>query len=875
MKGTGTTTGQQVDFGKETPIQTIPIEKLFSILDTSAQGLSSGKAQIHQTLYGVNDPSQVRRRPVILQFLGHFNNFLVIILLFAAAISIFTGGATDAAIIIVIVFVSVALDFFQEYKAGNAAELLRKRIITKASVLRDGREQELPIHDLVPGDIISLSAGDIVPADARLLSARDFYVNQSTLTGEPYPVEKNASAGDPSKPLIEAENYIFLGTSVVSGRATAVITKTGLSTEFGKIAKKLTDRPPETEFERGLKQFSYLMTKFVFSLVIFVFFINALFRHGILESLLFSVALAVGMVPELLPMILSLNLSKGSIAMSKRGAIVKHPSSIQNFGSMDILSTDKTGTLTENRIALVKHLDIEGKDSGKVLQYSYLNSYFQTGLKSPLDDAILSCRDLAGCSTIDVTGVRKIDEIPFDFVRKRLSVVVSLESGTTMITKGAPEEILPICSQVEREGVPVPLDDEIRARVNRLYLDQSEQGFRTLAVCSRVVAGGKTQFTADDEQHLILLGLITFIDPPKESAPESVKMLAASGIELKILTGDNEVVARKICELIGLGVRGALTGTEIDRMDMEMLSSRVENATIFSRMTPVQKNRIMVALRRNGHVVGFMGDGINDAPSIREADVGISVENAVDIAKESADIILLRKDLRILNDGVVEGRRTVGNTMKYILMATSSNFGNMFSVAGASLFLPFLPMLPIQILLNNLLYSISQTAIPTDNVDPEYTERPKTWDIEFIKGFTILFGPLSSIFDFITFFLLLFVFRADPSLFQTAWFIESICTQTLIVFVIRTRVTPFYKSRPSGLLLGSTLLITVVGILLPVTLLGPLFGFVQPPPAFFAILGGLIVGYMALVELAKHWFYGRFASPAERRRDHPVRATGS
>jgi len=864
---------QKIDFSTENPIQTIPIEKLFPILDTSAQGLTSERAKIHQELYGFNEPSLVHKRSIILQFLAHFKNFLVIILLFAAVISIFTGGVTDAAIIITIVFISVTLDFFQEYKAENAAELLKKKITTRASVLRDGKQQELPIYDLVPGDLIFLSAGDIVPADARLLAARDFYVNQSTLTGEPYPVEKNASVGDRSKQLTEAENYIFLGTSVVSGTATAVVTKTGLSTEFGKIARKLSERPPETEFERGLKQFSYLMTKFVFSLVIFVFFINAIFRHGILESLLFSVALAVGMVPELLPMILSLNLSKGAIAMSKKGAIVKHPSSIQNFGSMDVLCTDKTGTITENKIALVKHLDIEGANSEKVLHYSYLNSFFQTGLKSPLDDAIVNCGDVVSCSTIDVKDVRKIDEIPFDFIRKRLSVVVTMGSQSIMISKGAPEEIFPLCSSVEKDGATLPLDDAIREKISRLYLDQSEQGFRTLAVCYRVVKGEQTQFTIGDERQMILIGLVTFIDPPKESALGSIKMLAASGIELKILTGDNEVVTRKTCELIGLEVKGILTSAEIDQMDVETLSRRVENVTIFSRMNPSQKNRIMVALRKNGHVVGFMGDGINDAPSIREADVGISVENAVDIARESADIILLKSDLRILDEGVVEGRKTFGNTMKYILMGTSSNFGNMFSVAGASLFLPFLPMLPIQILLNNLLYSISQTAIPTDNVDSEYTQKPKTWDIEFIKKFTILFGPLSSVFDFITFYLLLFVFKADPSLFQTAWFVESICTQTLIVFVIRTRVVPFYKSSPSKLLLGSTLLIALVGILLPITLFGTLFGFVQPPLAFFAALAGLVIGYVVLIEIAKYWFYRRYSSFIERKRENSVQGT--
>ena len=832
---------------------------VMAFLGTTDRGLSSAEASARLERYGPNDISQVRKRPIIFQFLEHFRNFLVIILLLAAVISAFTGGIISAAIIIVIVFISVTIDFFQEYKAGQAAELLRKKIVTNATVLRDGTVQELPIFDLVPGDIISLSAGDIVPADARLIGGRDLYVNQSALTGEPYPVEKNPAVVDPARSLIEAENYIFLGTSVVSGTATAVVTKTGLATEFGSVAKTLVARPPETEFERGLRHFSYLMTQFVFSLVVFVFFVNAFFKHDILNSLLFSVALAVGMVPELLPMILSLNLSKGAIAMSEKGAIVKHPASIQNFGSMDVLCTDKTGTLTENQIALVRHLDTEGNDSETVLNYSYINSVFGTGLKSPLDDAVLRFRHL------DISDCTKIDEIPFDFVRKRVSVVAARKGKAIIISKGAPEEILRICTAEERGGAIHALDAGALARIQKIYEDQSTQGFRTLAVCYRDLTTTQTAFTVDDEKEMVLVGLITFIDPPKESARESVQLLARSGIDLKILTGDNELVTRKTCELIGVPVKGVLTGAEIENLDTEGLARVVDGITIFSRMTPVQKNRVMNALRKNGHVVGFMGDGINDAPSIREADVGISVANAVDIAKESADIILLKNDLRILHDGVIEGRKTVGNTMKYILMNTSSNFGNMFSVAGASLFLPFLPMLPIQILLNNLLYSVSQVAIPTDNVDPSYTDSPKRWDIRFIKDFTILFGPLSSIFDFITFFILLYIFEANSALFQTSWFVESICTQTLIVFVIRTRLVPFYKSRPSRLLILCAGAITAVGCLLPYTILGSFFGFVQPPLAFFGVLVCLVIGYTFLVELAKIWFYRKYSSYVDRK----------
>jgi P-type Mg2+ transporter len=847
------------------PFHTLPENELLTALDATPAGLTSDQVKIRLGRYGNNDISAARKRSVILQFLDHFKNLLIIILLIAAAISLFVGEFTNFAIIVIIVILSVTLDFFQEYKAGNAAELLRQKIISKAMVLRDGAKIEIPITGLVPGDIISLAAGDIVPADARLLDSRDFYVNQSALTGEPFPVVKNAGPADPATPLAEAANYAFLGTSVVSGTATAIITRTGMSTEFGKVAKSLVERPPETEFERGLKQFSYLMSRFIFFLVIFVFFINALFRHGILESLLFSVALAVGMTPELLPMILSLNLSKGSIAMSEKGAIVKHPESIQNFGSMDVLCTDKTGTLTENQIALIRHLDTEGNDSENVLLYSYINSFFHTGLKSPLDDAIVRFRH------IGIDEYRKIDEIPFDFIRRRLSIIVARKSGRVLVSKGAPEEILRVCSSAERGGGVVPLTDAIREQINDLYLAQSAEGFRTLAVCYRTVPDDQAKFSIDDETGMVLLGLITFIDPPKESARDSIRLLAQSGIELKILTGDNELVTKKTCELIGLTVKGTLTGAEIGHLDKESLSRVVEDVTIFSRLNPSQKNQVLNALQHNGHVVGFMGDGINDAPSIRQADVGISVENAVDIAKESADIILLKNDLRILNDGVLEGRKTFGNTMKYILMGTSSNFGNMFSVAGASLFLKFLPMLPIQILLNNLLYDISESTIPTDNVDESYIRTPKKWDIEFIKKFVMVFGPISSVFDFITFFILLVIFSADAALFQTAWFIESICTQTLVIFVIRTRVVPFYSSKPSRLLIASTLLIVVIACILPFTIIGSLFGFVQPPLTFFAVLAGLVTGYLIIVEIVKWWFYRKYSVFIERKLVTPAK----
>lgn len=844
---------------KDIAFQTLSPIEAWDVLQTSEKGLAPAQVLDRRERYGPNDISRAHRRPAIIQYLEHFKNILVLILLFAAIISIFVGDIEAAAIIIIIVIASITLDFYQENRAGNAAELLRQKIISHSTVVREGRQQEVTITDLVPGDVILLFAGDIIPADALLLEERDLYVNQSALTGEPYPVEKNAVPSSPGTPLTEATNYVFLGTSVVSGTATAIVTRTGMETEFGKVAQTLVDRPEETEFERGLAQFSFLMSRFTFALVIFVFFINALFRHGVLESLLFAVALAVGMTPELLPMILSLNLSKGAVAMSEKGAIVKHPESIQNFGSMDVLCTDKTGTLTENRISLIEYLDPEGKSNDKVLSYAFLNSYFHSGIQNPLDEAVISHHHQ------EPGEFRKIDEIPFDFVRRRMSIAVCRGSERLLISKGAPEEILRICSFIEQNGTRTAITDQDREKVSLLYRSKSTDGFRTLAVCYRDLEHDQRLFSLDDERDMTLIGLVTFIDPPKETAPESIRQLAESGIELKILTGDNELVTRKISSLIGLDVKAVLTGTEIEKLDRQTLSRVVEDVTLFCRMTPVQKNRVIVALRQNGHVVGFIGDGINDAPSLREADVGISVQGAVDIARESSDIILLEQDLRILHDGVTEGRKTFGNTMKYLLMGSSSNFGNMFSVAGASLFLPFLPMLPIQILLNNLLYDLSESTIPTDNVDRSYVDSPKKWDMDFIKKFILVFGPISSLFDFLTFFILLFFFSAQAALFQTAWFIESICTQTLVIFVIRTRVVPFYRSMPSPFLLGSTFLVVIVACILPFTFLGSIFGFVHPPLAFYVILGGLVTSYLVLVEIAKRWFYRRYTSLVEQK----------
>lgn len=837
----------------------LPANELLARLGTSSSGLSSQEAERRLGIFGPNELVRRKRRVVILEFLSHFRSPLLMILMLAGLVSGLLGETKNAAIIFSIILLSAILDFYQESMAERAAEKLREKVATTATVLRDGVKREVKLTEIVPGDIIYLSAGDIVPADSRLIAAKDLFVNQSALTGESFPVEKIATPIESPTPSIEGwRNYLFMGTSIVSGTAMAVAVRTGGRTEYGRIAERLAKRAPETEFERGIKGFGLMMMQVTFLLVIFVFFVNALYKRDVLESLLFSVALAVGLTPELLPMIISVNLAKGSIAMAKRGVIVKRLISIENFGSMDVLCADKTGTLTENRIKLVLHIDVEGEEDEKVLLYSFLNSYYQTGLKSPLDDAILAYRD------IDIGYFKKIDEIPFDFVRKRVSIVVEHGGQRSLITKGAPEEILRICSRYELKDVAFEMTEEARGRIGRKYCELSADGFRVLAVAHKALQDGRTIYSVEDERDLTLIGFVAFLDPPKETAREALQLLRKAGVELKIVTGDNELVTKKVCEHLGFEIKGVVLGSEIAQMHDDALSRVVEEANIFARVTPAQKDRIINALKANGHVVGFLGDGINDAPSLKSADVGISVDNAVDVAKESADIILMRKDLRVLQEGVLEGRKTFGNTMKYIMMGTSSNFGNMFSVAGASLFLPFLPMLPIQILLNNLLYDFSQFTIPTDDVDPEYIERPKRWDIAFIRRFMAFLGPVSSLFDFLTFFIMLLVFQATEPLFQTAWFLESLCTQTLVIFSIRTRRVPFYRSRPSGPLVLSTLAIVGSALILPFTPLGPLFGFVKPPPTFFAALAALIGAYMALTEVVKRWFYGRYANRLER-----------
>jgi Mg2+-importing ATPase len=836
-----------------TELLTLPPRDVLAQLGSSDQGLTGNEAERRLEYYGANEVAARKRRATAVEFLLQFRSPLILLLLFAGIVSLYFGEVIDSAIIFTIIIASASLDFYQQSKARQAAELLRSKLVSTCTTIREGVKREVKFTDVVPGDVLYFSAGDMIPADSRLLTAKDFFVNQSALTGESFPVEKSPSPlSEAGTSLTDWVNIVFTGSSVVSGTATAVVARTGGATEYGKIVKTLAARGEETEMERGLRQFGYLIMQVTLVLVIFVFFVNSLFGRGLLDSLLFSVALAVGLTPELLPMIISVNLSKGALAMSKRGVLVKRLSSIQNFGSMDILCTDKTGTLTENKITLVLHVDIEGREDNRVLEYSYLNSFYQTGLRSPLDEAILAFEN------VPILDYQKADEIPFDFVRRRVSIVVSRGSGRLLVTKGAPEEVLTICAHAEAAEGAVDLTESVKEKILTQYRDLSAQGFRVLGVSYRKLRNEKTSYSVGDENDMVFLGFVAFLDPPKQTAKDSLRLLNSVGVELKILTGDNELVTLHTCEQLGFKIRRVVLGSELAQLGEDALSHIVEEANVFARVNPSQKDRIMGALRRNSHVVGFLGDGINDAPSLKRADVGISVDNAVDVAKESADIILLQKDLTVLQNGVIEGRRTFGNTMKYIMMGTSSNFGNMFSVTGASLFLPFLPMLPTQILLNNLLYDLSQTTITTDRVDESYVERPKKMNIHFIRRFMVWFGPISSLFDFLTFFVMLWVFSATEGLFQTAWFLESLTTQTLVVFLIRTQAVPFWKSKPSRYLVATCLAILVFAYALPYTVLGALFGFMAPPPSFYPLLAALVATYLAMVEGVKLLFYRRY-----------------
>ena len=823
-----------------------------------SNGLSSVEAGERLQQFGANRLAPATQRSVVLQFLAHFKNPLVLVLLVAAGISALTGDLTGALIIGAIVLMSVTLDFVQAYRAGRAAEQLALKVAVTASVLRDGQTCELPVTQLVPGDLVLLSAGCLVPADARLIEANDFFVNQAQLTGEPFPVEKRVATAlaNGAAPLdddwsLERSDSVFMGGSVVSGSARVLIGRTGSSTALGQIAVSLAADAPPTAFEIGTRRFGMLIMRLTLLLVLFTLLVNVAFHRSLLESFLFAVALAVGLTPELLPMVVSVTLTRGALRMAALKVIVKRPSAIQDMGAMDVLCTDKTGTLTEAKIRLERHVDACGQSRPQVLTLAYLNSYFESGLKSPLDDAILAHEE------IDVSAWRKIDEVPFDFERRRVSVLVQSAQGRRLVVKGAPEDVLRLCTQYQdSSGASVALDASARERIDALFDSLGQEGFRALGIAWRDVALDHPHAVVSDESELVFAGFAAFLDPPKASAARALSAMAASGVAVKIVTGDNERVTRHVCTELGVPIDGVLTGTEVATMNDDALRARVESVNLFCRVNPSQKNRIILALKARGHVVGYLGDGINDAPSLHTADVGISVDGAVDVAKQAAAMILLEKDLMVLHKGILEGRRTFGNVMKYIMMATSSNFGNMFSMAAATLFLPFLPMLPLQILLNNLLYDVSEITLPLDNVDDEDLVRPKRWDMAFIRNFMLTIGPISSLFDFLTFYLLLRLFNAHEALFRTGWFVESIATQVLVIFVIRTRRNPL-RSHPHRWLVATSLAVVLVAMLLPFTPLAPYLGFAPLPPVFFGLLAALLLLYLLMVEGAKQWFYRR------------------
>jgi P-type Mg2+ transporter len=808
-------------------------------------GLTSAEAAQRLAEFGPNEPVVTHRLAALAQLLRLFMNPLVAILLVASVVSAALGQVVDAVIIVTIITLSVSINFWQGYRSERAAEGLRSMVMPTATVNRDGRWQEVPLRTIVPGDVIRLSAGDLVPADSRILDARDLSVQQSMLTGESLPVDKTAGPpADGAATGPHAANLVFLGTSVVSGTATAVVVSTGAHTAFGDIAARLSVRPPETEFEHGLRRFSLLILTTTIMLVLFILLARIAFHHDALESLLFAVALGVGMTPEFLPMITSVTLTQGALRMARQQVIVKHLPAIQNFGSIDVLCSDKTGTLTGGVMQLDRALDPTGTPSQRPLALAFINSSFETGIRSPFDASILQQR------STDIAKYRKLDELPFDFERRRLSVVVADDTGARLIiTKGAPESILAVCSAIEVGDHVLPLTDPARRACESVYQQLGADGFRVLAVGWRNLAAGTTG-SHGDESDLVLAGFVSFADPVLADAAETLAQLRSDGVHVKILTGDTDVVARHVCRQIGVGDAGIVTGDDIDRLDDAALGHVAEQASVFTRVSPGQKNRIILALKRRGHVVGFLGDGINDAPSLHAADVGISVMTATDVARQAADVILVEPDLKVLHRGILEGRRASGNMMKFLLMETSSNFGNMFSMAVAALFLPFLPMLPTQILLNNFLYDLAQITIPTDNVDPEYIEKPQRLNIRVIRDFMIFIGPISSIFDFLTFFAMLRIFHADPVLFHTAWFVESLATQTLVLFVIRTMRNPL-QSRPSLPLAVTTIAVVALGVALPATPLARILGFTVPPVRFFAFLVVAVGAYLALVEVAK------------------------
>ncbi len=832
-------------------------------LGSQLSGLSETEADSRLKQVGTNEIAREKRQSGLMRLLSNIKNPLVLLLLALGVLSFLTGDLRAMVVIFVMVVLGVVLRFFQEMRADNAAEKLKAMVSNTATLIRDGKEKEVSLKMLVPGDIIRLAAGDMVPADVRVLSAKDLFLNQAALTGEALPVEKKAALApaDVQNPL-DLPNICFLGSNVESGSATAVVLHTGNQTYFGSLAVSIVSERQLTSFDKGINKFTWMMICFIAVMVPAVFLINGLSKHNWLEAFLFAMAVAVGLTPEMLPMIVTVNLAKGALAMSRKKVIVKRLNAIQNFGAMDVLCTDKTGTLTQGKIVLEKYLDAHGDPSQKVLNYGYLNSYHHTGLKNLLDEAILDHEELEERLKAN-EKYRKIDEIPFDFVRRRMSVVVEDETGlNTLICKGAVDEVMSLCTRVELQGKVIAVQAEHDAKRRQMVDALNGQGFRVIALAYKEMPNAPDEpvYAIKDESDLILLGFLAFLDPPKDTATEALQQLRTLNVNVKVLTGDNEIITAYICKEVGISVEHLLLGSQIETMSEVELAEAVGTTSVFARLAPAHKEHIIRALQSRGHVVGFMGDGINDAPALKAADVGISVDSAVDIAKESSDIILLENSLLVLEQGVLEGRRVFGNIVKYIKMAASSNFGNMFSVVGASAFLPFLPMLPIQVLTNNLLYDFSQTTIPTDEVDADWLIRPRQWTIGKIMHFILFIGPISSIFDYLTFFLMLYVFNCwhNPALFHTGWFVESLFTQTLIIHVIRTNKIPFIESRASRPLILTSILIVAVGAWLTVSPLAKTLGFVPLPPLYWLFLAIMLLGYAILTQVVKTWFIRKF-----------------
>lgn len=826
----------------------LPATALQELLGAKPEGLTDAEAKARLKKFGSNLLREKKETAAILLFLAQFKSPIILLLVFAATLSIYLGEVASAIIILLIILISGTLGFWQERKAADAVSELLAMVQIKATVLRDGKAQDIPQEDVVPGDVIQLRAGDIIPGDSRILESKDLFVNEATLTGETYPAEKMAGVLPEDTGLAGRINCLFLGTSVVSGTATALVVHTGTESEFGKVSSQLKQREPETEFELGVRHFGYLLLEVTLVLVVSIFAVNVYLNRPIVESFLFSLALAVGLTPQLLPAIISINLAHGARKMASHKVIVKRLASIENFGSMNVLCCDKTGTLTEGKVVMHSALDAEGKTSKEVSLYAYLNAFFETGFSNPLDQAILHF------GKVEIDPYKKLDEVPYDFIRKRLSIMVSLGEEHIIITKGALANVLEVCTLAQTSSGSGGVVDISVARdaIMQKFQELSAQGFRILGLSTRKIEANVC--LSRDEANMTFLGFLVFFDPPKKGIAATIKNLARLGVSLKVITGDNHLVADSIRKEVGLADGKILTGQDIRLSSDEALQRQVQEVSVFAEVEPNQKERIILALRKNGNVVGYMGDGINDASALHAADVGISVESAVDVAKEAADIVLLETDLSVLSEGVIEGRKTFSNTMKYVFMATSANFGNMFSMALLSLFLPFLPLLPTQVLLTNLLTDFPEMTISSDSVDPELVAGPRRWSIRFIRNFMLVFGLLSSFFDFLTFGALLFLLHASVDQFRTGWFMESVVSASLVVLVIRTR-RPFFRSTPSNLLSAVTLTVCVAALLIPYTPLAELFGFTPLPSYFILVIIIIVAFYILLAEIAKRSFY--------------------